>query len=178
MHCKSKDETYGMTEIKSAKIKLLILDVDGVLTDGRIILNARGEETKSFDVKDGHGLRMLMEAGVMVALVTGRRSEALCRRSEDLGIMELYQGVSDKQSVCRKLIAEKGLKKQEVCCMGDDLPDLGMFMEAGLKIAVADAAEEVRRASDIITESKGGHGAVREVCELIIKSQGKWQYGL
>ena len=166
-----------MTEQKAVKIKLLILDVDGVLTDGRIILNDRGEETKSFDVKDGHGLRMLMNSGVRVALVTGRRSEALSRRAEDLGIAEVYQGVSDKRAFCRHLIAEKGLKKPEVCCVGDDLPDLGMFMEAGLCIAVADAVEEVRKASDFITVRKGGYGAVREVCELIIKCREKWPRG-
>ncbi|MBN1276609.1 MAG: HAD hydrolase family protein [Deltaproteobacteria bacterium] len=166
-----------MTERKAAGIKFLILDVDGVLTDGRIILNDRGEETKSFDVKDGQGLKMLMNSGVEVALVTGRQSEVLSRRAEELGILEVYQGVSDKGSLCRGLIDKKGLKRQEVCCMGDDLPDLAMFMEAGLCIAVADAVNEVQKASDFITVRKGGYGAVREVCDLIIKSRGKGDCG-
>lgn len=163
-----------MIKDKAAKIKLLILDVDGVMTDGRVIMNDRGEETKHFCVKDGQGLRMLMTAGVEVALVTGRRSQVVLHRAEDLGIKHVYQGVADKRALCSQVIRDNGFKKQEVCCMGDDLPDLAMFMGSGLRVAVADAAEEVREASDFITKSKGGDGAVREVCERILKSQGKW----
>ena len=163
-----------MIEDKAAKINLLILDVDGVMTNGRVIMNDRGEETKYFCVKDGHGLRMLMTAGVEVALVTGRKSQIVLHRAEDLGIKHVYQGVADKRALCSQIIRDNGFKKQEVCCMGDDLQDLAMFMESGLRVAVADAAEEVREASDFITKSKGGDGAVREVCEWILKSQGKW----
>lgn len=163
-----------MTEEKAAKIKLLFLDVDGVMTDGRITMNDRGEETKSFDVKDGQGLKMLMSGGVDVVLVSGRRSQALMHRAKDLGIEEIYQGITDKKSLCRQLRNDKGLKKQEVCCVGDDLPDLTMFSESGLCIAVADAVEEVREAADFITGSRGGFGAVREVCEWLLRCQGKW----
>ena len=163
-----------MIEDKAARIKLLILDVDGVMTNGRVIMNDRGEETKYFCVKDGLGLRMLMTAGVEVALVTGRRSQVVLHRAEDLGIKHVYQGVADKRALCSQMIRDNGFKKQEVCCMGDDLPDLAMFMESGLRVAVADAAEEVRNASDFITKSKGGDGAVREVCELILRCQEKW----
>lgn len=163
-----------MVEDKAARIKLLILDVDGVMTNGRVIMNDRGEETKYFCVKDGLGLRMLMTAGVEVVLVTGRRSQVVLHRAEDLGIKHVYQGVADKRALCSQIIRGNGFKKQEVCCMGDDLPDLAMFMESGLRVAVADAAEEVRDASDFITKSKGGDGAVREVCELILRCQEKW----
>ncbi len=163
-----------MIEDKAAKINLLILDVDGVMTDGRVIINDRGEEPKHFCVKDGQGLKMLMTAGVDVALVTGRKSQVVLHRAEELGIKHVYQGVVDKRALCSQMIIDNGFKKHEVCCMGDDLPDLAMFLESGLCVAVADAVEEVREASDFITKSKGGYGAVREVCEWILKSRGKW----
>ncbi len=163
-----------MIEEKAAKIKLLILDVDGVMTDGRITYNDRGDETKSFNVKDGQGLKMFISAGIDVALVTGRKSLIVDHRAKDLGIEEVYQGITDKKGICRQLIKDKGLKKQEVCCMGDDLPDLDMFMETGLRIAVADAVKELLEAADFITRNKGGCGAVREACEWILKCQEKW----
>ncbi len=160
-------------EKKAAKIKLLFLDVDGVLTDGRIIMNAHGEEIKAFDVKDGQGLKMLLSIGVEVAIVSGRKSRVVEYRARDLGIKQLYQGVNDKKSLCRQLIEERGLEKEQVCCMGDDLPDLAMFRESGLRIAVADAAEEVRRAADRVTKNRGGRGAVREVCEWLLACRRK-----
>jgi 3-deoxy-D-manno-octulosonate 8-phosphate phosphatase (KDO 8-P phosphatase) len=164
-----------MIEEKAIKIRLFLLDVDGVMTDGRITLNREGvEETKSFDVKDGLGLQMLISGGVEVVVITGRRSRVVETRAKDLGVNEVYQDVVDKGAVCRQLINEKGFKRHEVCCMGDDLPDLAMFAEAGLCIAVADAVKEVREASDFVTRSKGGTGAVRETCELLLKCQGKW----
>ncbi len=163
-----------MIEEKTTGIKLLILDVDGVMTDGRIMMNAQGEEIKSFDVKDGQGLKMLISHGIEVAIITGRKSRAVMHRAENLGIKYVYQGVTDKKKVCGQLIKDKALKEQEVCCMGDDLPDLAVFMESGLSIAVADAVKEVREAADFITRSRGGNGAVREVCEWILKGQDKW----
>jgi 3-deoxy-D-manno-octulosonate 8-phosphate phosphatase (KDO 8-P phosphatase) len=168
----------GIIEEKVAKIRLLLLDVDGVMTDGRITMNERGEEIKSFDVKDGQGLKMLMSGGVEVVLVTGRRSRVVEQRAHDLGIGEAYQGISDKKALCRQLMAGKGLKKEEICCIGDDLPDLAMFSVAGLCIAVADAVKEVREAADFTTRSNGGSGAVREVCEWILKGQGKWHHAM
>ena len=161
-------------EEKAAKIKLFCLDVDGVMTDGRITINARGEEIKTFDVKDGQGLKMLMSSGVEVAIISGRKSPVLEHRAKDLGVVALYQGVDDKRTLCRQLIEEKGLQKDQVCSMGDDLPDLTMFSESGLCIAVADAAKEVRGAADLITRNRGGRGAVREACEWLLKCQGKW----
>lgn len=167
-----------MLNEKASKIKLLLLDVDGVMTDGRIIMNDRGEETKAFNVKDGLGLKMLMSSGLEVAIVTGRRSQVLAHRSRELGIEEVYQGVKDKNTVCRQLKKARDLKKEQVCSLGDDIPDLAMFTESGLCIAVADAVEEVREAADFITKSNGGFGAVREACELILKCQGKWRDAL
>jgi 3-deoxy-D-manno-octulosonate 8-phosphate phosphatase (KDO 8-P phosphatase) len=163
-----------MIEEKAGRLKLLLLDVDGVMTNGSIFIGEQGEETKSFHVRDGLGLKLLIANGIDVIIVTGRRSSAVERRIKELGIQGLYQGISDKQSLCRKLIREKGLKKDEVCAMGDDLPDLPMFKEAGVCITVGDAVREVREACDFITKSKGGSGAVREACEWILKSQGKW----
>ena len=161
-------------EDKAAGIKLLFLDVDGVLTDGRITLNENGEEVKTFYVKDGLGLKLLMSDGVEVVIVTGRRSRVVAHRARELGIREVYQGISDKSAVCKRLIAQKGLKKSEVGSMGDDLPDLAMFRESGLRITVADAAREVREQADFITHKRGGYGAVREVSEWILKCRGRW----
>jgi 3-deoxy-D-manno-octulosonate 8-phosphate phosphatase (KDO 8-P phosphatase) len=156
-----------------AKIKLLILDVDGVMTDGRIMLNDRGEETKNFDVKDGHGLVCLRQAGIEVAIISGRTSNAVDHRANELGIRDVYQGIKDKAALCQRLLREKELAPDQVCCVGDDLPDLPLFDQAGLAVAVADAVAEVRSAARLITKSKGGHGAVREICDLILNAQKK-----
>ena len=161
-------------EDKAAGIKLLFLDIDGVLTDGRITLNEKGEELKSFDVKDGFGLKLLMRDGIEVVIVTGRRSRVVDHRARELGIREVYQGISDKRLVCRRLIEKRGLMKSQVGSVGDDLPDLAMFRESGLCITVADAAREVREEADFITSKRGGHGAVREICEWILKCHGCW----
>jgi 3-deoxy-D-manno-octulosonate 8-phosphate phosphatase (KDO 8-P phosphatase) len=167
-----------MTRKIFAKVKLLILDVDGVLTDGRIIINDRGEETKHFNAKDGHGLRMLMQAGVEVVLISGRRSGAAEFRASDLGISEVHTGIRDKSSVCAALVQRKKLGKMEICCIGDDLPDLPLFEHAGIAVAVADAVPEIRAAASFTTKSKGGKGAVREICEVILKSKGLWPYSI
>lgn len=163
-----------MLEEKALKIKLVFLDADGVLTDGSINMNDRGEEIKSFDTKDGLGLRMLISAGIEPVIISGRKSDALKHRAGELGIREVHMGVADKKDRCKQIIGSKGLSKQSICCVGDDLPDLAMFSEAGLNIAVADAAYEVREAADLVTKCKGGHGAVREVCEWLLKCQEKW----
>jgi 3-deoxy-D-manno-octulosonate 8-phosphate phosphatase (KDO 8-P phosphatase) len=163
-----------MLKDQAAEIKLLILDVDGVMTDGQIILDHNGEEIKCFNVRDGQGLRLLLKAGVEVAIVTGRWSKAVGYRSGDLGISELYQGVDDKESFCIQLLQQKRLKKEQVCCIGDDIPDISMFNHVGFPVAVADAALEVREAACYITKHAGGKGAVREVCELILKARGYW----
>jgi YrbI family 3-deoxy-D-manno-octulosonate 8-phosphate phosphatase len=164
-----------MMEEKTAKIKTLILDVDGVLTNGKITINDSGEEIKSFHVRDGLGLRLLMSAGIDVIIITGRKSEVVAHRARELGIKEVYQGIKDKGALCRKLMKQKQLEKDQLCCIGDDLPDLPMFHQAGLSIAVADAAPEIRQAAGIITKNVGGEGAVREACEMILKAREIWE---
>jgi 3-deoxy-D-manno-octulosonate 8-phosphate phosphatase (KDO 8-P phosphatase) len=168
----------AMSKKTLAKVKLLILDVDGVLTDGRIIMNDRGEETKHFNSKDGHGLRMLMEAGIEVALISGRNSAAVEFRARDLGISEIYLGAKNKARVCADLIQRKRLEKPEVCCMGDDLPDLPLFEQSGIAVAVADAVPEIRAAAAFSTKNKGGKGAARELCEAILKAKGLWPHSI
>lgn len=163
-----------MREDWATRIRLLILDVDGVMTDGRIIINEHGEEIKCFHVRDGHGLKLLLGAGIDVVIISGRKSKTVEYRAKELGIREIYQGVKEKESLCRELLQRKKLTRDQVCCMGDDLTDLPMFNQAGIFIAVADAAAEVRDAAIYVTKNRGGNGAVREVCELILKAQHKW----
>lgn len=155
-------------------IKLLILDVDGVLTDGGIILDSSGKELKVFHVRDGHGLVMLGKAGVKAAIITGRKSGAVDRRARELGIKDVFQRCQDKIVAYEKLLAKYGLEDKDVAFIGDDVVDLALFARVGLSVAVADAVEEAREAAAYITSSNGGRGAVREVCDLILKAGGKW----
>jgi 3-deoxy-D-manno-octulosonate 8-phosphate phosphatase (KDO 8-P phosphatase) len=156
------------------RIKLLILDVDGVLTDGKIIYTDHGSEIKMFNVRDGVGVKLLKEAGIDVAIVSSRRSEAVRYRANDLGIEAVFLGINDKLLLFEDLLRDKGLEDQEVGYIGDDLVDIPVLKRAGLAIAVADAVEEVRRLADYVTRKSGGEGAVREVCELILQAQDKW----
>ena len=149
-------------------IKLLFLDVDGVMTDGTIHLNASGEEIKVFHVRDGLGLKMVMKSGVKVVIISGRSSDAVTQRARELGIRMVYQGIQDKGKICQEVMTRNGLTRSEVAAIGDDLPDLPLFEEAGLRVAVADAVSEVRDAADLITRNRGGRGAVREACEWIM----------
>jgi len=167
-----------MIEDMADEIKLLVLDVDGVMTNGCIILTDRGEEIKCFHVRDGLGLKLLMNAGIEVAIITGRSSKVVMKRAEEIGITEVHQGVSDKAALLSSLMRRKGVEKKQTCAMGDDLPDLPMFRVAGMAVAVADAAFEVREAAVVVTKNRGGMGAVREVCEMILKAQGKWEQAL
>lgn len=156
------------------KIKLLILDVDGVLTDGKIVYTDRGEEAKAFDVKDGHGLKLLMRAGIPVALITGRSSPAVEHRARDLGITRVYQKAINKIEAYEELRRAENLRDEEICVVGDDLPDLPILRICGFSVAVADSAEEVKREVDYVTNKEAGKGAVREVCDIILKARGLW----
>jgi 3-deoxy-D-manno-octulosonate 8-phosphate phosphatase (KDO 8-P phosphatase) len=156
-------------------IKLLILDVDGVLTDGSIILDNEGNEFKAFHVRDGHGIKMLHKAGVQVAIITGRHSKVVERRAHELGITEVYQRCHIKSVAYEHLLEKMGIADREVAYVGDDIVDIPLFKRVGLSIAVADATEETKAEAMIVTESRGGKGAAREVCELILKSNGKWK---
>jgi 3-deoxy-D-manno-octulosonate 8-phosphate phosphatase (KDO 8-P phosphatase) len=160
---------------KLKRIKLLLLDVDGVLTDGKIIYNDNGEETKVFNVKDGLGMRLLMEAGIHLGIITGRRSNALYSRCKDLGINLIYDGVGNKIDVLDALLDQTGVSAEEVAFIGDDLPDLALMKTIGFSIAVGDAHKMILDNADMVTSANGGHGAVREVCETILKAKGLWE---
>jgi len=159
---------------KLKRIKLLLLDVDGVLTDGSIIYNDNGAETKIFNVKDGLGIRLLMEAGIKVGIVTGRSSKTLYHRCKNLGISLIFDGVHEKTSVLELISEQTGLQAEEIAFVGDDLLDLPLLKKVGFSIAVADAHETIIENVDMVTSKKGGDGAVREVCEAILKAQGFW----
>lgn len=151
-----------------AGIKLLLLDVDGVLTTGQIIYSGDNVETKIFNVRDGLGIRLLQSAGITVGIVTGRTSEALHTRCNDLGITMIYDGVKEKGKILDAILADTGCRNTEVAFMGDDLPDISLMKKVGVSVAVADAHDAVKNAASIITNRAGGMGAVREVCEMIL----------
>lgn len=160
---------------KAAIIKLAVFDVDGVLTDGRLILGESGNEYKAFHARDGHGLVMLKESGCHIAVITARSSKIVAERMTSLGIEYVYQGEKDKGARLLKLIGELGLEREQVAYVGDDVIDLPAMTKVGLPIAVADARPEVKENADWTTEDCGGQGAVREVCEFILKAQGKFE---
>lgn len=155
-------------------IEILLLDVDGVLTQGDIVYNDNGEQIKCFNVKDGVGIRMLKKAGIQVGIITGRTAGALRHRCENLGLDLVFEGVHDKAAALDRICADTGVSAAAAAFMGDDLPDLGIMKKVGLPIAVADAHEMVRDAARMVTSAEGGRGAVREICEAILKAQGKW----
>jgi len=153
--------------VRARRVRLLLFDVDGVLTDGTILLGS-GVELKSFHVRDGLGLQRLMGAGIEVAVISGRRSAAVARRMAELGVHHVFQGVEDKLAVLERLRSSLGLEKREIAVVGDDLPDLPPMRAAGLAIAVADAQAEVKAAAHWVTETAGGRGAVREVADRLL----------
>jgi 3-deoxy-D-manno-octulosonate 8-phosphate phosphatase (KDO 8-P phosphatase) len=149
-------------------IHLLVLDVDGVLTDGRLYFGARGEALKVFDVRDGYGLVALQRAGVAVAVISGRRSSAVTARCRELKVRHVHQGVSDKLAVFERLRKRLGIARSACACVGDDLPDVPLMKAVALSFAVADAHPEARRAARFVTREGGGRGAVREVCDVLL----------
>ena len=163
-----------MTDNLLKPISLLLLDVDGVLTTGQVIYNDAGQETKVFNVRDGLGIRLLMEAGLTVGIVTGRRSEALVHRCKNLGIELLKDGIRDKAAALDNILKETGIPAAETAFMGDDLPDLPILRRVGIPIAVGDAHERVKQAAVVTTQAMGGCGAVREISERILKARGDW----
>jgi len=155
----------------AARVRLLVLDVDGVLTDGRLYYGARGEALKVFHVRDGLGLKLLAAAGVTVAVISGRRSSMTGRRCRELGVKHLVQGVDDKLAAFRRLRARLAIAASACACVGDDLPDVPLMREVGLSFAVADAHREARRAARVVTELPGGGGAVREICDFLLEAR-------
>lgn len=157
------------------EIAVLLLDVDGVLTDGRIVYNPDGSEIKAFHVKDGLGIRMAQKAGIRIGIVTGRASRSLRHRCENLGIETVRDGVHDKAAAVDQILKEFRIRPEVAAFMGDDLPDLPAMRVVGCAVAVADAHPEVQAAACWVTRAIGGMGAVREVCEALIRARGIWQ---
>jgi 3-deoxy-D-manno-octulosonate 8-phosphate phosphatase (KDO 8-P phosphatase) len=155
-------------------IKVLVLDADGVLTDGKIYFNDRGEEMKAFDSKDGHGIKLIIRAGINVAIITGRNSKALEHRALELGIEYLVQNAKDKRTAISELAVSLGCSLSEMAYMGDDVVDLPAMYLCGLTFAPADAMEAVKEQADHVTERAGGKGAVREAIEIILKHTGMY----
>lgn len=160
---------------RSAAIELLVLDVDGVLTDGRIIVDDEGRESKNFSVRDGTGLEMWRRAGKRAAILSGRSARAVEIRGRELKIDPIVQGARDKVPAFQELVHAAGVSPEHVCFVGDDLPDLKLFGVVGIAACPSDAVTEVRTAADLVTNARGGHGAVREVIENLLKAQGTWQ---
>jgi len=161
-------------EQRCQAIELILADVDGVLTDGRLALNNQGIETKQFHIRDGMGIHLWQKAGYRFGVVSGRSSHVVKMRAAELNIEIVRQGTGDKLATTREIMAELGLSVSQVCFIGDDLPDLPVVRAVGLGVAVADACEELRQAAHHVTGAAGGTGAVREAVELILKAQSRW----
>ena len=159
---------------KIKPVKILILDVDGVLTDGGIIIDDDGRETKRFDGSDGHGLKMLMRYDIEIILLTGRESRVVEHRAKDLGKNEVYQGIWNKLEVFDEIIKKRNIGSESIAFVGDDVVDVPVLRRVGFSASVADAADDVKKWVDYVTENSGGRGAVREIWEIILKAKGKW----
>jgi 3-deoxy-D-manno-octulosonate 8-phosphate phosphatase (KDO 8-P phosphatase) len=155
----------------AASIRLLILDVDGVLTDGRLYFGTRGEMLKAFHVRDGFGIKQLSRAGVEIAVISGRNSQAVARRCRELGIERVVQGADDKLAAFNRMRSELELPESVCACIGDDSPDVPVMQVVGLAFAVADAHSDAREAAHYVTSLPGGHGAVREVCDRLVAAR-------
>lgn len=168
-------EEYGDDNPALRQVSLLALDVDGVLTDGSINMGAQGELFKAFYAQDGLGISVAQRSGLKIAIITGRRSEIIHRRAQELGIQLVQEGVKDKCAALEQLQTELGLSRGQVAYMGDDLNDLPAFQVAGVTFAPADAVKDVRDAASFVTDAVGGRGAVREAIEMILRAQNKWE---
>ncbi|TYB31668.1 MAG: HAD hydrolase family protein [Candidatus Mcinerneyibacterium aminivorans] len=158
------------------KLKMVLFDVDGVLTDGRLYLHEDGYELKSFNARDGLGMKMLMDNGIVCGIISGRDAKTVDIRMRELGITEVHQGISDKIAVYEQLKEKYGFDDKEIAFVGDDVPEIKIFKRVGVAFAVKNAHELARNYADYVTNNNGGMGAVREVCDLILKSRGKEPY--
>jgi 3-deoxy-D-manno-octulosonate 8-phosphate phosphatase (KDO 8-P phosphatase) len=159
---------------RAARLRMMVFDVDGVLTDGRLYIGAQGELMKAFDVRDGHGIKLLREAGITVALLTARRSEIVAQRARELGIELVRQGQSDKLAGFEQLLADTGVHAEQCGYIGDDWPDLPVLKRARFAATVADACAECKAIAHWTSTAPGGRGAVREIAEFIVRAQGKY----
>jgi 3-deoxy-D-manno-octulosonate 8-phosphate phosphatase (KDO 8-P phosphatase) len=160
---------------KAGKVRLLLLDVDGVLTDGRIVYDSKGRDAKFFDVHDGLGVYLLYRAGIPTVLITAKGSAAIKPRAKDMRVAQILENVSPKSSALDKILKKYKVTPEELCFVGDDLVDLCLLRRVGFPVAVFNAAPEIKQAASYITLRHGGRGAVREIAELILKAQGKWE---
>ncbi|MHC5115019.1 MAG: KdsC family phosphatase [Planctomycetota bacterium] len=167
-----------MPEDTAQPLRLLVLDVDGVLTDGRIVIDGHGMETKRFHVRDGLGVQLWRHLGYEAAIISGRASAATQHRATELGVRHVFQGVGDKVAAFAELLKDLDLNPSQAAVMGDDLPDLPMMRVAGYPMAVADACEEVRDMAEFVTTRPGGCGAVREAIEHLLKLEDRWEEAL
>jgi 3-deoxy-D-manno-octulosonate 8-phosphate phosphatase (KDO 8-P phosphatase) len=163
---------------RAAQIKLMIFDVDGVMTDGGLYYGAEGEIAKRFNALDGHGVKMLQQSGVATALITARQSDILLQRAAALGITHVHQGAHDKRAVFEQLTSRLGIDAAQCGFMGDDVIDLPILTRVGFAVSVANGHPEVRRRAHYVTRNSGGHGAVRELCDLILQAQGNYEAAL
>ncbi|MDH3787841.1 MAG: 3-deoxy-manno-octulosonate-8-phosphatase KdsC [Xanthomonadales bacterium] len=157
---------------RAARIRMLALDVDGVLTDGRLYFDSQGNEMKAFHTRDGLGIKSLQRHGITLALITGRSSQIVARRAEQLGIEHVYQGRNDKLNAFHELLADTGMNEQNICYAGDDWIDIPVLDRVGLAVTVADADDVVKNRAHWVTRREGGHGAVRVICDLILAARG------
>ena len=165
-------KTKTSVQTKAKNIKLLLLDVDGVLTDGRIIIDNQGNELKAFHVRDGHGIKMAQRAGLVIGIITGRKSEVVSIRARELEITEVHQGAHEKIVVYDQILKKYGFRDTDVAYMGDDVVDVEIFKRVGLAATVVDADPAVKPFIDLVTRAAGGQGAVRELINFILKKQG------
>ena len=156
-------------------VEALVLDVDGILSDGFVTLTNSGDEIKNFDIRDGLGMKLVQQAGVKVIIITGRTSHIVEKRMNALGVDQIYQGREDKGVALREACAQLNLAPEDCLYMGDDWPDLSAFAIAGMKVTVPNGHVEVRRRADLVTQAQGGRGAVREICDMILMSKGVYE---
>jgi 3-deoxy-D-manno-octulosonate 8-phosphate phosphatase (KDO 8-P phosphatase) len=159
---------------RARDVRMIVFDVDGVLTDGSLFYDNQGQEYKAFNSRDGHGIKMLRASGVKTGIITGRTSQIVLHRARNLGIEHIYQGAEDKLEALQSLLQETGLTPDQIAYMGDDVVDLPVLNRCGLAITVPDAPDEVKARSHVVTQAGAGRGAAREVCELIMRAQGTW----
>jgi 3-deoxy-D-manno-octulosonate 8-phosphate phosphatase (KDO 8-P phosphatase) len=159
---------------RAKAVRLLVMDVDGIMTDGRVLYAPSGDRLIAFHILDGHGIKLALGCGLSLAIITGRESEVVTQRARELGIQEVHQQAMDKLSIFQDLLARSNLRPVQAACMGDDLLDLPLLRRAGLAITVPEAVEEVRAAAHYVTSRGGGRGAVREAIELLLRVQGHW----
>ncbi|ORU00939.1 3-deoxy-D-manno-octulosonate 8-phosphate phosphatase [Anaerovibrio sp. JC8] len=167
-------KTKNAASTIAKKIKMIIFDVDGTLTNGRIFMGPEGEAMKAFSARDGMGIAMAHKAGLKSAIITGRSSRIMSRRADELKFTAVYQGCIDKRGAYEELKLKFSLKDDEIAYVGDDINDIPLIMQAGLGCAVGDAVPEVRELAQVVADAQGGNGAVREIIEFILKEQGKW----